>query len=181
MQTLFPEKEKVVKLAFRYIDKVHINPSEAPKSVKSELAKINKGQDDIIRFIRHYEEEQLNPMIRVTNSIALRFDVIGKTLETLMDKQLMKTTVNDELSSEKNMPERKSVLRQENYLIIPLKTFFGDTLGGGYAFAFCSKPIHNKYDSKFLRCLPHCRIVFNDIIRYIYRSFFDIILQGFPP
>ena len=133
MQTLFPEKEKVVKLAFRYIDKVHINPSEAPKSVKSELAKINKGQDDIIRFIRHYEEEQLNPMIRVTNSIALRFDVIGKTLETLMDKQLMKT-----------MPERKSVLRQENYLIIPLKTFFGDTLGGGYAFAFCSKPIHNK-------------------------------------
>ena len=129
MQTLFPEKEKVVKLAFRYIDKVHINPSEAPKSVKSELAKINKGQDDIIRFIRHYEE-QLNPMIRVTNSIALRFDVIGKTLKTLMDKQLMKTTVNDELSSEKNMPERKSVLRQENYLIIPLKTFFWRHSGG---------------------------------------------------
>ena len=138
------KKSEVVKLAFGYIDKAHINPSEAPESVKSELAKINKRQDDIIRFIRHYEEEQLNPMIRVTNSIALRFDVIGKTLETLMDKQLMKTTVNDELSSEKNMPERKSVLRQENYLIIPLKTFFGDTLGGGYAFAFCSKPIHNK-------------------------------------
>ena len=88
MQTLFPEKEKVVKLAFRYIDKVHINPSEAPKSVKSELAKINKGQDDIIRFIRHYEEEQLNPMIRVTNSIALRFDAIGKTLETIILSQL---------------------------------------------------------------------------------------------
>ena len=88
MQTLFPEKEKVVKLAFRYIDKVHINPSEAPKSVKSELAKINKGQDDIIRFIRHYEEEQLNPMIRVTNSIALRFDAISKTLETLILSQL---------------------------------------------------------------------------------------------
>lgn len=46
-----------------------------------------------------------------------------------MDKQLMKTTVNDELSSEKNMPERKSVLRQENYLIIPLKTFL-ETLWG---------------------------------------------------
>ena len=88
MQTLFPEKEKVVKLAFRYIDKVHINPSEAPKSVKSELAKINKGQDDIIRFIRHYEEEQLNPMIRATNSIALRFDAIGKTLEALILSQL---------------------------------------------------------------------------------------------
>ena len=88
MQTLFPEKEKVVKLAFRYIDKVHINPSEAPESVKSELAKINKRQDDIIRFIRHYEEEQLNPMIRATNSIALRFDTIGKTLETLVLSQL---------------------------------------------------------------------------------------------
>ena len=91
MQTLFPEKEKVVKLAFRYIDKVHINPSEAPKSVKSELAKINKRQDDIIRFIRHYEEEQLNPMIRTANSIAVRFDTIGKTLETLILSQLEST------------------------------------------------------------------------------------------
>ena len=47
-------------------------------------------------------------MIRVTNSIALRFDVIGKTLETLMDKQLMKTTVNDELSSEKICRKEKA-------------------------------------------------------------------------
>ena len=68
------KKSEVVKLAFGYIDKAHINSSEAPESVKSELAKINKRQDDIIRFIRHYEEEQLNPMIRATNSIALRFD-----------------------------------------------------------------------------------------------------------
>ena len=81
------KKSEVVKLAFGYIDKAHINPSEAPESVKSELAKINKRQDDIIRFIRHYEEEQLN-MIRVTNSIALRFDTIGKTLETLILSQL---------------------------------------------------------------------------------------------
>ncbi len=83
-------------------------------------------------------------MIRVTNSIALRFDVIGKTLETLMDKQLMKTTVNDELSSEKNMPERKSVLRQENYLIIPLKTYFWRRLLWGEDMRLCvlqSKPI----------------------------------------
>lgn len=82
------KKSEVVKLAFGYIDKAHINPSEAPESVKSELAKINKRQDDIIRFIRHYEEEQLNPMIRVTNSIALRFDTISKTLETLILSQL---------------------------------------------------------------------------------------------
>ena len=82
------KKSEVVKLAFGYIDKAHINPSEAPESVKSELAKINKRQDDIIRFIRHYEDEQLNPMIRATNSIALRFDAIGKTLETLILSQL---------------------------------------------------------------------------------------------
>ena len=82
------KKSEVVKLAFGYIDRAHINPSEAPESVKSELAKINKRQDDIIRFIRHYEEEQLNPMIRTANSIAIRFDTIGKTLETLILSQL---------------------------------------------------------------------------------------------
>lgn len=79
-------------------------------------------------------------MIRVTNSIALRFDVIGKTLETLMDKQLMKTTVNNELSSKK-YAEKKRCFEIGKLLIIPLKTFFGDTLGGRIAFAFCSKPI----------------------------------------
>ena len=82
------KKSEVVKSAFGYIDKAHINPSEAPESVKSELAKINKRQDDIIRFIRHYEEEQLNPMIRTANSIAVRFDTLGKTLETLILSQL---------------------------------------------------------------------------------------------
>lgn len=82
------KKSEVVKLAFGYIDKAHINPSEAPESVKSELAKINKRQDDIIRFIRHYEEEQLNPMVRTANSIAVRFDGIGKTLENLILSQL---------------------------------------------------------------------------------------------
>ena len=44
------KKSEVVKLAFGYIDKAHINPSETPESVKSELAKINKRQNDIIRF-----------------------------------------------------------------------------------------------------------------------------------
>ena len=78
------KKGEIVRLAFVYIDKACINPSEAPESVKSELAKINKRQDDIIRFIRHYEEEQLNPMIRTANSIAVRFDTIGKSLETFI-------------------------------------------------------------------------------------------------
>ncbi|EDS13603.1 BfmA/BtgA family mobilization protein [Bacteroides stercoris] len=82
------KKGEIVRLAFVYIDKACINPSEAPESVKSELAKINKRQDDIIRFIRHYEEEQLNPMIRTANSIAIRFDTIGKTLETLILSQM---------------------------------------------------------------------------------------------
>ena len=84
------KKSEVVKLVFGYIDKAHINPSEAPESVKSELAKINKRQDDIIRFIKHYEEKELNPMIRATNSIAVRFDGIVKTLETLVLSQLEK-------------------------------------------------------------------------------------------
>jgi len=84
------KKSEVVKLAFGYIDKAHINPADAPESVKSELAKINKRQDDIIRFIRHYEEEQLNPMIRATNSIAVRFNGIVKALETLILSQLEK-------------------------------------------------------------------------------------------
>lgn len=87
------KKSEVVKLAFGYIDKAHINPSEAPESAKSELAKINKRQNDIIRFIRHYEEEQLNPMIRATNSIAVRFDTIAKNLESVILSQIQ---ANDE-------------------------------------------------------------------------------------
>ena len=87
------KKGEIVRLAFVYIDKACINPSEAPESVKSELAKINKRQDDIIRFIRHYEEEQLNPMIRAANSIAVRFDTLAKPLESVILSQLQ---TNDE-------------------------------------------------------------------------------------
>lgn len=76
------KKGEIVKLAFLYLDKAHINPADAPESVKTELAKINKRQDDIIRFIRHYEEEQLNPMIRTSHSIAVKFDSTAKALET---------------------------------------------------------------------------------------------------
>ena len=82
------KKGEIVKLAFEYMEKACINPSEPPESVKAELAKINKRQDDLIRFIRHFEEEQLNPMIRATNSIAVRFDTIAKTLETLVLSQI---------------------------------------------------------------------------------------------
>ena len=66
------KKSEVVKLAFGYIDKAHINPSEAPESVNRNWRN-NKRQDDIIRFIRHYEEEQLNPMIRATNFYRFTF------------------------------------------------------------------------------------------------------------
>lgn len=78
------KKGEITKLAFQYLDKANINPSEAPESTKAELRKINKRQDDIIRFIRHYEEEQLNPMIRTSNSIATRFDQIAKTMEDII-------------------------------------------------------------------------------------------------
>ena len=78
------KKGEITKLAFQYLDKANINPSEAPESAKVELRKINKRQDDIIRFIRHYEEEQLNPMIRMSNSIATRFDSIVKSMEDII-------------------------------------------------------------------------------------------------
>lgn len=82
------KKGEIVKLAFLYLEKVHINPADAPESVKSELAKINKRQDDIIRFIRHYEEEQLNPMIRASNSIAVRIETTVKDLGELLASEI---------------------------------------------------------------------------------------------
>ncbi|MBD8387431.1 BfmA/BtgA family mobilization protein [Dysgonomonas sp. BGC7] len=78
------KKGEITKLAFLYLDKANINPSEALESTKAELKKINKRQDDIIRFIRHYEEEQLNPMIRTSNSIATRFENIAKSMEDVI-------------------------------------------------------------------------------------------------
>ncbi len=84
------KKGEIVKLAFEYMDKACINPSEPPESLKTELAKINKRQDDLIRFIRHFEEKELNPMIRAAHSIAIRFDGVVKALETLVLSQLEK-------------------------------------------------------------------------------------------
>ncbi|GHV48026.1 clindamycin resistance transfer factor BtgA [Bacteroidia bacterium] len=78
------KKNEVVKSAFVHMDKASINPAEAPESVKSELSKINKRQDDIIRFIRNYEEKELNPMIRTSHSIAVKFDGVAKALEKLI-------------------------------------------------------------------------------------------------
>lgn len=82
------KKSEVVKLAFRYIDKASINPADTPESVKSELAKINKRQDDIIRFIRSYEEDKLNPMVRTSYSIATRFEKVVKELCELVNSQI---------------------------------------------------------------------------------------------
>ena len=82
------KKGEIVKLAFLYLDKAHINPADAPESVKSELAKINKRQDDIIRFIRKYEEDQLNPMIRTSHSIAIKFDTSLKEQKGLITSEI---------------------------------------------------------------------------------------------
>lgn len=79
------KKGEIVKLAFEYMDKACINPSEPPESVKTELAKINKRQDDLIRFIRHFEEKELNPMIRASHSIAIKFELVVKTLSDKLD------------------------------------------------------------------------------------------------
>lgn len=82
------KKSEVIKLAFLYLEKAHINPADAPESVKSELAKINKRQDDIIRFIRKYEEDQLNPMIRTSHSIAVKFDASVKEQKGLIESEI---------------------------------------------------------------------------------------------
>ncbi|MDH8701164.1 hypothetical protein M2138_000503 [Dysgonomonadaceae bacterium PH5-43] len=82
------KKGEIVKLAFEYMDRACINPSEPPESVKTELAKINKRQDDLIRFIRHFEEKELNPMIRATYSIAARFDGVVKALEEMIKSEI---------------------------------------------------------------------------------------------
>ncbi len=78
------KKGEITKLAFQYLDKASINPTDAPESVKSELAKINKRLDDIIRFIRNYEEDKLNPMIR----IATRFEKVVKELCELVASEI---------------------------------------------------------------------------------------------
>ncbi|GHU98865.1 clindamycin resistance transfer factor BtgA [Bacteroidia bacterium] len=82
------KKGEAVKLAFEYMDKASINPSEPPESVKSELAKINKRQDDLIRFVRHFEEAQLNPMVKATHAISVRFDTIVQNLESKIDSEM---------------------------------------------------------------------------------------------
>ena len=81
-------KGEIVKLAFQYLEKAHINPANTPESVKSELAKINKRQDDIIRFIRHYEEEKLNPMIRTSHAITVRFEKVVTELCELVSSEI---------------------------------------------------------------------------------------------
>lgn len=82
------KKSEVVKLAFQYIDKASINPADTPESVKSELSKINKRQDDVIRFIRHYEEETLNPMIRTSHAITVRFEKVVTELCELVSSEI---------------------------------------------------------------------------------------------
>lgn len=82
------KKGEIVKLAFLYLNKAHINPADAPESVKSELTKINKRQDDIIRFIRHYEEEKLNPMIRTSHAITVRFEKVVTELCELVSSEI---------------------------------------------------------------------------------------------
>jgi len=82
------KKGEIVRLTFSYIDKASINPSESPESVKTELAKIKKRMDDIVRFIRHYEEEKLNPMIRISYDTANRFDDTTKELKDVLKENI---------------------------------------------------------------------------------------------
>jgi hypothetical protein len=88
------KKGEIVRLAFGYMDRASINPSEPLESAKSELAKINKRQDDLIRFIRHFEESQLNPTVKATHAICVRFDEIVKTLGTNIDTEMSASKEN---------------------------------------------------------------------------------------
>ena len=120
------KKGEITKLAFQYMDKANINPSEAPEYTKAELRKINKRQDDIIRFIRHYEEEQLNPMIRTSNSIATRFDKIVKSMEDIILSHLKANQEGQsnllKLLSEKFTGHADAINNQSKQLSIIQKT-----------------------------------------------------------
>lgn len=107
MQTLLAEKNEIVKFAFMHLEKVHINPADASEPVKLELSKINKRQNDIIRFIRHYEEEKLNPMIRTSHAIIVRFEKVVTELCEL---------VSSEISSSRELQDNvlKKSKRKEN-------------------------------------------------------------------
>ena len=86
------KKGEITKQAFLYLDKAHINPADAPESVKTELAKINKRQDDIIRFIRKYEEDQLI-VVKFDASVKEQKELIASEIETtrkLQDNVLKK-------------------------------------------------------------------------------------------
>lgn len=114
------KKGEIVKLAFMYMDKACINPAEAPESTKTELSKINKRQDDIIRFIRNYEEKELNPMIRTTNSIAVRFDHIATDMTTAINEHIKETTITskayiDTINS--NFYKLKATIKQHASII----------------------------------------------------------------
>lgn len=85
------KKGEIVRLAFAYLDKACINPAEAPESTKAELSRINKRQDDIIRFIRNYEEKELNPMIRAASSVSLRFEKVVEALNGIIAKELQQS------------------------------------------------------------------------------------------
>ena len=132
------KKGEIVKLAFEYMEKACINPSEPPESVKAELAKINKRQDDIIRFIRNYEENELNPMIRTINSISVRFESIAKGLETLILSQL-------EASREKQLAVLKKL--SEEF------TKHADVINNQGKQIYNLYQLHQKDNAKFLKLI----------------------------
>ncbi len=132
------KKGELVKLAFAYLEKACINPAEAPESTKIELSKINKRQDDIIRFIRNYEENELNPMIRTINSISVRFESIAKGLETLILSQL-------EASREKQLAVLKKL--SEEF------TKHADVINNQGKQIYNLYQLHQKDNAKFLKLI----------------------------
>lgn len=87
--------ERSCKTGISAFGKAYINPAAAPEAVKTELVKINKQQNDIIRFIWNYEEKKLNPMLRTNYSIAIKFDTVVGSLSEKIDLEI--TILKDNL------------------------------------------------------------------------------------
>jgi hypothetical protein len=125
------KKGEAVRLAFGYLEKASINPSDPPESVKSELAKLNKRQDDLIRFIRHFEEAELNPMVKATHAISLRFDATVKKLEAKIDSEIATSKENVRIINNKigaELAELKSLLQDISKRINSQSHFQKDTM-----------------------------------------------------
>ncbi len=88
------KKGEMIKKAFNYIDKAFINPNEQPESAKAEIAKVLKRLEDVFRFINHFVDEKIEPIVRVIHDMTLHFNDTTKLLVELLSEKF--TAVNEQ-------------------------------------------------------------------------------------